>query len=90
MVFGNRSIPNALDRLIDCIKRHEEPLARFDDRAKAVWDYKRERIGKSLLALNRDIADNPEWGEQEIRDRGEKLAESAHLVWPGLNLSVGT
>ena len=48
------------------------------------WDYKRERIGKSLLALNRDIANHPYWSEQEIRERGEKLAQSAHLVWPGL------
>lgn len=49
------------------------------------WNYKRERIGKSLLALNRDIANSPDWSEDEIRDRGEKLAESAHLVWPGLS-----
>jgi hypothetical protein len=48
------------------------------------WDYKRQRIGKSLLALNRDIADHDQWSEEEIRIRGEKLAESAHRVWPGL------
>lgn len=48
------------------------------------WDYKRQRIGKSLLALNRDIADHDQWSEDEIRIRGEKLAESAHRVWPGL------
>ena len=49
------------------------------------WDYKRQRIGKSLLALNRDIADHDGWSEGEIRIRGEKLAESAHRVWPGLD-----
>ncbi|MFN2099622.1 DUF262 domain-containing protein [Altererythrobacter sp. MF3-039] len=49
------------------------------------WDFKRERIGKSLLALNRDIAENDQWGEEEIRDRGERLAEAVHRVWPGLS-----
>lgn len=49
------------------------------------WNFKKGRIANSLLALNRDIADHGEWGEDEIRARGEKLAESAHRVWPGLN-----
>ncbi|KQM66323.1 hypothetical protein ASE75_14960 [Sphingomonas sp. Leaf17] len=48
------------------------------------WPFKRERIAKSLLALNRNIAENDEWDEKLIRDRGEQLADAAHKVWPGL------
>ena len=48
------------------------------------WVFKRERIAKSLLALNRDIAENEQWDEKLIRDRGEKLANAANIVWPGI------
>ena len=48
------------------------------------WSIKRERAGKSLLALNRDVADHDTWDEYAIRIRGEKLAEVADQVWPGL------
>lgn len=51
------------------------------------WLVKRQRIGKSLLALNRDIAENDRWDEAAIRLRGEKLAEAADQVWPGLGSS---
>ena len=47
------------------------------------WPFKRERIAKSLLALNRDIAENEHWDEVFIRARGEKLAGAANTVWPG-------
>ena len=47
------------------------------------WSFKRERIAKSLLALNRDIAENENWDEVLIRERGEKLAGQANIVWPG-------
>ena len=48
------------------------------------WDYKRKRISESLLALNRNIADHDCWSEVAIRARGEKLAEAADGLWPGL------
>ena len=48
------------------------------------WGFKRERIAKSLLALNRDIAENEQWDEKLIRDRGEKLVDAANIVWPGV------
>ncbi|MDB5715986.1 MAG: hypothetical protein JWO15_3383 [Sphingomonadales bacterium] len=48
------------------------------------WPFKRERIAKSLLALNRNIAENDGWDEKLIRNRGEQLADAAHKVWPGL------
>jgi hypothetical protein len=47
------------------------------------WPFKKERIAKSLLVLNRDIAQNAEWDETLIRTRGEKLAGEANSVWPG-------
>lgn len=47
------------------------------------WPYKRERIAKSLLALNRDLAENEHWDEARIRNRGERLADAANRVWPG-------
>lgn len=48
------------------------------------WSVKRERIAKSLLVLNRDVAEHGGWNEDTIRARGEKLAEVADLVWPGI------
>ena len=47
------------------------------------WSFKRNLIAKSLLVLNRDVADNEDWSEVSIKLRGEKLAEAADLVWPG-------
>ena len=47
------------------------------------WPFKRERIAQSLLALNREIAGHDNWDEETIRNRGEKVAEAADLVWPG-------
>lgn len=48
------------------------------------WSFKRERIGKSLLAMNRQVAEHDTWNEEAIRLRGERLAEAADQVWPGL------
>lgn len=50
------------------------------------WPFKRERIARSLLALNRDIAEHDCWDEESIRTRGEKLAEAVDVVWPGIGL----
>lgn len=47
------------------------------------WLFKKERIAKSLLALNRDIAENERWDETLIQDRGEKIASLANLIWSG-------
>ncbi len=48
------------------------------------WPFKRERIGHSLLAMNRDVTKHDTWDEEAIRIRGEKLVEAADQVWPGL------
>lgn len=46
------------------------------------WSAKREKIGKSLLALNRDIGAIDAWGEAEIEARAAKLAATANRIWP--------
>jgi len=47
------------------------------------FEKKRERLGKSLLALNSLIADAETWDEDAIAARGRKLATLAISVWPG-------
>ena len=44
---------------------------------------KRRRLADSNLALNREIAEETEWGPEQIRDRAERLAEQAVLIWTG-------
>ncbi|MHA3793603.1 DUF262 domain-containing protein [Sphingomonas sp. YL-JM2C] len=46
------------------------------------WAEKKARIGKSLLALNRDICNQEHWGEPQIAARAEALARSVLQVWP--------
>jgi hypothetical protein len=41
-----------------------------------------EVIKQSRLALNAYFQDVPEWDEMRIRERGEKLFESAKAIWP--------
>ncbi|MGH9434380.1 MAG: DUF262 domain-containing protein [Terriglobia bacterium] len=45
------------------------------------WAAKREKIGKSLLAMNRDIAAQPVWSEAEIEKRAGTLAAVANRLW---------
>ena len=46
------------------------------------WQKKRKRLGKSLLALNREISLHSQWDEQAIRTRAERLATIANSIWP--------
>ena len=48
------------------------------------WETKRARIGGSLLALNRHLAEHPTWSERDIEARGGKLAAVINLAWPSL------
>lgn len=48
------------------------------------FDEKRKRLGQSLLALNTEFQDLPNWDEQSIRSRAKRLAEKSIAVWPGL------
>jgi hypothetical protein len=45
------------------------------------WTAKREKIGKSLLAMNRDIAQESAWSEAEIEKRAGTLAAVANRLW---------
>ena len=44
---------------------------------------KRRRLADSNLALNREIAEEAEWGPEQIRERAEQLAARAVEIWPG-------
>lgn len=45
------------------------------------WSEKRAVISKSLLVLNRDVADHQIWDESSIEARGRKLAGVVNAVW---------
>lgn len=45
------------------------------------WDTKKPRIARSLLALNRDIADHEVWDETMIARRTELLGAAANAIW---------
>ena len=45
------------------------------------WETKRERLGKSLLALNREIAAHETWDETVIEQRAADLAKVANNIW---------
>ena len=47
----------------------------------ANWEIKRERLGKSLLAMNREIASNKIWDETAIELRASELAKVAISIW---------
>jgi hypothetical protein len=49
--------------------------------SNAAWPIKRERLSKSLLALNRDVADKVSWGEENIQERGASLGKAVNSVW---------
>ncbi len=46
------------------------------------FDKKRERLAKSLVALNTIIAECVNWDEAAIENRGDKLASLAIEIWP--------
>jgi hypothetical protein len=46
------------------------------------WEAKRDKISRSLLAINRDIAEKQSWSEAQIEKRAAKLAEVASRTWP--------
>jgi len=46
------------------------------------WDEKRTRFGKSLLALNRDLAEAEAWNDERIRTRSLELGKLVNIRWP--------
>jgi hypothetical protein len=47
------------------------------------FDTKRDALRKSLLKMNREIAELSSWTEESIRTRAGRLANLANKVWPG-------
>ncbi|MEU2666811.1 DUF1524 domain-containing protein [Micromonospora sp. NPDC007220] len=50
---------------------------------------KRAQLGKSGIALNREIADQKRWGRPEIHARADALAERIIATWPGPTEEAG-
>ena len=46
------------------------------------FDIKRDALERSLLKLNREIADLPGWTENSIKVRAGRLADLATKIWP--------
>ena len=44
---------------------------------------KRRLFQDSNLAMNKEIAEEVEWGPERIRSRAERLAARAIEIWPG-------
>jgi Protein of unknown function DUF262/Protein of unknown function (DUF1524) len=49
---------------------------------------KQVQLTRSLLKLNHEIAEVPDWTEERIRTRASRLSDLAIKVWPALDLSV--
>jgi hypothetical protein len=47
------------------------------------FDAKREALGRSLLKMNHEIAEQSCWTEDSIRARATRLANLALKIWPG-------
>jgi hypothetical protein len=45
---------------------------------------KQSKLRNSLLKLNHEIAEMPDWTEERIRTRANRLSDLAIRVWPGL------
>jgi hypothetical protein len=52
-----------------------------------LWNHpfgkKRHRYAQSNIVLTRELADSERWTEDEIGERGERLAEEAAKIWSG-------
>jgi uncharacterized protein with ParB-like and HNH nuclease domain len=46
------------------------------------WTSKRNALQKSLLTINHDVANEPEWNEDKILDRSRGLADRVNRIWP--------
>ena len=46
------------------------------------WKEKREKMGQSILALNKELAELPKWDEDEILKRSEDFAHLVKKIWP--------
>ena len=46
------------------------------------WSEKREKMRQSILVLNKELADLPEWNEDKIIQRSEDFANLVKKIWP--------
>jgi hypothetical protein len=87
--FDNHQISDEIKALMDTRQRWVDTLGNLTLLTETLnpsisngsWSAKREKISKSLLALNRDIAENDSWAEVQIELRAAKLADVANRIW---------
>ncbi len=81
---GEGTKPEDLDLIVHTIGN----LSLVNDKlnpamSNGAWETKRDKlVENSLLRLNRYFASRETWKEQDILERGTKLAEAAEKVWP--------
>jgi hypothetical protein len=63
------------------------PVARNPSLGNLGFLAKREKLKKSLLKLNHEIADMPDWTEEQIRARARRLSDLAVRAWPAISSS---
>jgi alkylated DNA nucleotide flippase Atl1 len=54
------------------------------------FDVKRPLLADSGVAMNKEIAAQPDWGRERILDRADELAQRARELWPGPIAGVPT
>lgn len=88
-VIGNHQVSDQIKALMDTRQRWIDTMGNLTLLTEALnpsvsngpWAAKREKIGKSLLAMNREIAGKDIWSEVEIEARASKLAGVANSRW---------
>lgn len=87
---GNHSLTDEQKALMDARQRSIDTLGNLTLLTETLnpsigngkWEAKREKIAKSLLALNRDISVVEVWSEPEIAARAGRLAGVSNRIWP--------
>ena len=87
--MGNHQLDDKTKALMDTRQRWIDTMGNLTLLTEALnpsisngpWTAKREKIGKSLLAMNRDIAAETVWSETEIEKRAGTLAGVANRLW---------
>jgi len=49
--------------------------------SNSAWEAKQVRLGKSLLVLNRSVAETEHWDEKAIKERGNRLGAIINKLW---------